>query len=236
MLKKIAFCGLLIAGFIGPALAQTQPAPKPSPAAPKPSPSPSPAAPKPGTRANTLAAIQAARKTRAAYDDQCNTGTSLDAMNAAYSADGKAWAGLDTALRDELETTDAFVMAKKDATDSKYRDYFRLKKSQKDIVAEIKAKEAWDKAVEEFVEVSLNARENLARTLHASDVYKNLQAPCPKHQKLIDAKKWADEMARLNSVLHPQKTATGEAKKADDCNRGTGATGSLEKLACQEGK
>ena len=231
MLKKIAFCGLLTAACIGGALAQTPPSPKPSP-------SPSPAAPKLGTRAFTEAAIQSAKKARAAYADQCNTGTSLDAMNAAYRAADIEVSRADAAVSLEAVTYPT-VTAALDNYNHLNNAYKSLAASKKDYEAEYKAEAAAKEALDVWVKAKTAAKKSvLTSMVESEEALQPILKPCPRHQTLIDAKTKADAAAKdANSKAAP-KTATGgaPAKPADDCNKGGGLAGITEGIACQEGR
>lgn len=223
--------GLILLGLAAAPLAAQTPKPAPSPT-PKPAPQPKIQF----DRAYTEAQLKELQKARARYAELCKTSKDLKQLDLAEWYTRSTAGMLQFAAEMESWNNDRAVREARDDRDLAYQAEIRMEIKKNDphaavdTVAEIKAREALDKANLNLHNVHQAAAAKIVAAVDpeggkASDL-------CPEHQVLRKAR----EEAKRAEAAKKQQAAAAPAKATDDCNRGGGPTGALEKLACQEGK
>jgi hypothetical protein len=250
----MSFCGAaMLCCVFQPLYAQT-PAPKPSPSpaakpspAPKPTPkpSPSPSGPQQGTREYTEAALQRLKEVRSEYDRLCwSNAPTLEELERAQVAVMVANTNLTVATVWETAPRPQ-IREQRELKDYLWRRASELAHDKKDYEAEFKAYHEFEKAEEKLLDLEAAARGAIYAVIDPGNFIRDAAQQCLPHRDLLKAKndaalaaleKEKAEEEKAQKEKQAQKTATGGAKPADECKKGVGATGAMERLACQESR
>ena len=239
MHRKVIFCApILFAVAAQPLMAQTlssKPSPKPSPL---------PTKPELGSREYTQAAVLTVLKAASNYRDVCNRGDpKLEDVEKAYKSVHNAQFELSLAFLAEYKNIPE-IREQEALTESLWHAAEQLHKTGKDYEAEIKADNAYLKAQDKLDDMQWKHGSSILAVVDPDKSLNHASDYCETHKDLLKAKAEAEEKRKeemrkeMDAAAREliRKADTAPPKKTDDCNKGGGLPGPLEKLACQESK
>ena len=236
MLRKAIFCGLIL--FAASAQAQQAPSPKPSPAS----------APQLGSREYTQAAVRKVLDASYNYRHVCaGNNPKLEDMEKAYKAVGDMDFELTRAFLAEYDNIPE-LREQSQLTERLWRVASDLRKSKNpDFDAERKASDAYMQAQDKLDHMQMEYGGKLLKSVDPDDKLRNAAKRCFEHDEMLQAREDAEKKRKEQQLAEMRREMDAAAKdvsakmgapvkKTDDCNKGGGLPGPLEKLACQEGK